>query len=286
MILLAGCGRVGYDGAGLTSADGGSALPDASAALDAQLADGGLDGRADARPADPLVSSGLVARYFLDDDSSRVLPSSLGGDGLAVAEASPGDPTLDTTPRRAGLVFPTAGSDARACVPIAGSSFTRLDGSTSATLEAVVDITEGVFESSRIVHFGGNDMLWGFSLAYNSGDQIGFAMNNTGLLHGRWMAPLRTMGRVVLTLVYDGSLPEAQRVTLHIDGALQTSIAAEEPAPAAIDWTGSTDLCLGNRVIGQRSPRGTIHYAAIYDRALSEAEIVTNVERLLASDDR
>ncbi len=44
-------------------------------------------------------------------------------------------------------------------------------------------------------------------------------------------------------------------------------------------------LTLGNRDNGDRSLSGTMHYAAIYDRALSEAEIQHNAALLGALDD-
>lgn len=54
-----------------------------------------------------------------------------------------------------------------------------------------------------------------------------------------------------------------------------------------INLRSDLDFSIGNRspVSGERSTRGTISYAAVYDVALSEEQLNQNLERLLKSDD-
>ncbi len=207
---------------------------------------------------------------------------------LTIFEATPGDPRLEVAPGRSGLVFSTVGSDARACTAVAGTPLAGLDGASAATLETVVDIDEGVVASSRIANFGIDDNLWGFGLGYASDtDRIGFAMNRLNQWHGAWFHDLAAAGRVVVTLVYDALAVGTDRARLYVDGVLLPLDRAttDEPAPDAIDLGAASQLCIGNRTPGARSPRGVIHYAAVYDRALTDEEIALHVERLRADDD-
>ena len=122
-------------------------------------------------------------------------------------------------------------------------------------------------------------------MGYDDVAQVRFGMDPFTGYVGRWTADLAA-ARAVVTLVYDGTLPDAERARLYVDG-----VRAPEASPpmrpfALIDLSRATHFCVGNRLIGERSPQGTIHYVAVYERALGAAEIAAHVTRLLANDDR
>jgi hypothetical protein len=76
-----------------------------------------------------------------------------------------------------------------------------------------------------------------------------------------------SLQHVVYTLGTDGI------ASLYIDGAL----VASRSIPGRIDdWDASFRLALGNELLAERPWLGTYHLIAIYDRALSNAEVIGN----------
>jgi hypothetical protein len=108
-------------------------------------------------------------------------------------------------------------------------------------------------------------------------------------LDGTWTTDIATRGRVVLQYVFDSQQDLVDdRIRLYIDG-VRVSSAPMFHVPLAqgqtLDIAADESLCIGNREIGDRSPRGAIGYGAIYSAALTDAELAGNAARLLASDD-
>ncbi|MBX3273636.1 MAG: LamG domain-containing protein [Sandaracinaceae bacterium] len=269
----AGLGDAGAD-------DDAGADGDAGADDDAGAGDAATGAR-DAG-AEPLTELGVLARYFLDEGSVGVYQNAFGPEALLLENR--GSVRFEATPGRAGLIFTRVGADARACVAIDGTRLARLDGAREATIEAVVRLEAGSPNGSRIAHFGPADTTWSFSIGYDDVTRVRFGMDPARDTAGRWTADLAA-ARAVVTLVYDGGAPEAERARLYVDGVRAPEAAPTTRPHALVDLSRATHFCVGNRLIGQRTPSGTIHYVALYERALGAAEIDAHVARLLANDD-
>ncbi len=93
-------------------------------------------------------------------------------------------------------------------------------------------------------------------------------------------------GRGVYTIVFNGdAVDDVDRVQMFVDGD-----RAADTSGTGIDLgttlaIGDATMCIGNRPSGARSPQGSIFYTALYDTALTEAEVSLNSARLLADDD-
>jgi hypothetical protein len=250
------------------------------------------------------VSRALLARYFLNEASNGQAPAAL-LDSAPVPFALPltysgANPSFQAWANGRGLYWDTAGNDARACADVSpGKVFDSLNGSMTLTYEAVVDFQALSGNGTRIIHIG-EGMSWNPALGATdcggSDRRISAKLGTGGWMS--WLIDLTTTGRTALALVIDTreALP-ADRVRLYRDGALlpmdrvDTGICnntpdAMVPQNATFDLTTpGTQLCVGNRSIGQRSPQGIISYAAVYGDALTPAEIATNANLLLANDD-
>ncbi len=112
-------------------------------------------------------------------------------------------------------------------------------------------------------------------------------MNETATEFGVWVLDGAAQGRVVYTFVYDSSQPVASdRIRMFMNGGLvAASGAAVLIAPNQGLMLGDATLCIGNRPIGARSLDGGIYYAAFYETALSDSELILNAQRLVANDD-
>lgn len=256
-------------------------------------------------PAGPLVSRGVLVRYFLDEAASGQAEPTV-HDAIAPAldltmrYDTANDPLWIETATGRGLSFPTIELDGGACSPIVGSKVrTTLASSTTGTIEVVVNLTEGSGNGSRLLHIGA-EQNWGFSMGYSSDlgqpPVIWFggtyastpAMNN---IYRFWPVDLTTMGRKVLTVVYDASAADdTDRARLYIDGVFMAFDATRSQGRLIINDTIAVNddqyICIGNRFVGVRTPVGSIAYAAMYSSALSQAEVKANSTRLLQWDDR
>jgi hypothetical protein len=227
-----------------------------------------------------------VVRYPLSDLGATV--SSVGPESLSLTVTNEGGLQTVSPATGSGWRFTAAGAGDRACAPVSGSMLESLNGSTTGSIEVVVDIRSGVDSRSRLIDIGDNGD-WSFSLGYSQIDtSIVFSFDQSGIDFGVWLDDLSTRGRAVLTAVFDSSEASADnRIALYIDGDRQGApmraqdIGLNQP----IAFGGTEQLCIGNRNIGARTPDGDILYAAYYASALTPAEVAQNAEALLAFDD-
>ena len=95
------------------------------------------------------------------------------------------------------------------------------------------------------------------------------------------------LGRGVFHMVVDvtRAAPE-DRARLYVNGARLPNVQnvfAAQGVPLTIGDT--RHFVIGNREVGERTPQGTIFYAAIYNVALDDAEVAQNAALLLLDDD-
>lgn len=243
-----------------------------------------------------LVSRGVVARYFLDDGEAPAAAKDAIDPpvDLSVTYVA-GDPVWHAVATGRGMRFEALENDAGACAPVTGKVRDAFEGSTTATLEVVVDYSAGIEYGSRMVHVGEGDS-WSLALGYSSATEplVWFSVETTDPLtddeYRRFAIDLADRGRVVLTLVFDTDAPDRpSRARLFADGVelpfdpTTTFDTYDDGEKIQIRPGGS--ICVGNRAIGGRTPVGSIYYAALYATALAPTEIQANVARLLAWDD-
>jgi Concanavalin A-like lectin/glucanases superfamily len=237
-----------------------------------------------------LVDTDLVVRYFIDEAASGTNPQHL--DDFAPA---PLDLPLTYS---AGLAYtavagnrglkwaaPNTVGDGR--IAIAGTKIVNaLNGSTEGTIEAVVDVEAVNAGNTHITCIGPGGNAGGFSLIAAGPNAVRLVWHE-GVNIGTWSVPITTSGRVVLHAVLDTGLSTSSaRTRLYVNGQAATSSGGTPPAMSAtIDLTPDIDFVIGNAVGTPLSIGGTIYYVAMYSGALSQQDIATNTQRLLASDD-
>lgn len=309
-----GVGGAGGAGAGAPSSGGGGDAPVA----------GGFGGSADggspsvtstttdmggssvtnmggSPPLPVLSDTGLVARYYLDEAASGT------PDGAMAMDAAPAPLNLPITwgvgdafryaeiDNQRGLESTTAGLDARASVT--GMSATKvgtaLSGSQTGTLEVVLEVSGVHMSNSRFIHIGTGDESGRFSLSAGSLDEVNFFWRSSSIfptdyLAGHWPVTFTPGERIVLHAVLDsGQAAEIDRARLYRNGVLVTGNDTKNPVQIGqtLSFVDSDAFVLGNREIGVRTFDGTLFYAAVYQSALTSAEVINNASVLLASDD-
>jgi hypothetical protein len=243
-----------------------------------------------------LVDTGLLVRYFIDERAD--------GQGNAELLDSAPDPLnlqmtwgtelnyLENADGNRGLHWTEVGLDSGSSVAAAGTKISQgLHGSTTGTIETVVEVAEVSTSSSRISHIGYDSESGSFTLSASSTTRLNFYKRTPGTgsdtLRGLWEVDFVTLGRVVIHLVYDSdqAAPE-DRSKLYLDGALQPRLGGSDvPQGELIDIGTTEHYVLGNRYIGGRSFIGTLYYSALYGEPLTQAEVSQNVGVLLVDDD-
>jgi hypothetical protein len=249
-------------------------------------AEGGAGGS-----APTLVDRGLVVRYFIDEAGSGQGPSELfdaAPNPLDLALTYSADLAFTSVSSGRGLRWTANNSSGDARATITGTKFhTMLHGSTTATIEAVVDVTSvgGAYNHFTTVGPGGN--AGDLSLFTASNTTVRLAWDSATDI-GTWTVPMTTAGRIVLQAVLDTSLATAtDRTRLYVDGVAAPRASGTPPAQGStVDLTPSTTFVIGNGVGSTTlSIGGTIFYIAYYAEALSLDDLSTNAELLAASDD-
>jgi len=249
-----------------------------------------------------LDDNGLVVRYYLDEAD--------GGQGPKFAEdAAPApldlplvydengmNPVYAGGLGQRGLSWPAAMLDGRATIPVLGTKVqSQLTGSPTATIEVVLDLNEVTMFGSRIVHIGGGSEPGWLTLRTDSPIKAQTYWQGD-VLAGEWDLNWDLVGRVVVHLVYDTTeMDPVDRVRFYVNGVEFVDAAGDAVAPMQdqmIEIPGMNPMneevhfTLGNRGVAvQRSFAGALHYVALYDEALSSAQIDKNFLALIASDD-
>lgn len=273
-----------------TTADASStsSTTDASATGDASSGSGSTDGTTASEP-EGLLDTGLLARWYIDEAEAdqrieRLVDSHAPAVDLAL-DYHGNSPSFAVVDGNRGLQWPEVGQNGRPQAPIMGNKlYDDLGGASEVTFELVLAVQEVDTDTSRFLHFGDGNQ---------SGDFV-IGSDDPGLLELRWdgidsrrFAATFTGARQVLHVVVDTSEggPE-NRFRAYLDGVELASMGSQAPAlGAGLPLDPSSSLVLGNRADGQRSFRGTLHYAAIYRAAFEPEDVAHDTAVLLASDD-
>ena len=96
-----------------------------------------------------------------------------------------------------------------------------------------------------------------------------------------------TKGRIVVHAVVNTTASGAgQRVQVYVGGAPMINGGGTAPNPGVgLALTATDHLSIGNVDTGGRSFVGKIYYAAFYNVALSQGEVVANAAALASDDD-
>ncbi len=238
----------------------------------------------------PLIDTGLVIRYYMDEAASGTGPSALSDDS-GVGDAFNLDITYDghlaftEDGGNRGLVSDSTGDLQRALqfIVTADKMDSALTGSTSMTMEVVADISSGAAGTGRVaaINISTGNPHFGFCLT-GTDARIYF----DAVQVRSWT---RVTGRKVYHIVVDTSDGTANnRVLLYVDGSLDSSIDIDaNPTQNDTIDVDAARLWLFNRGLGnyQRSIIGTIYYVALYSSALTSGNVSDNYDILTADDD-
>jgi hypothetical protein len=236
-----------------------------------------------------LVDSGLVVRYFMDEADSGQAP-------LMLVDAAPNPLplTIDYNdelsftggPGKRGLEWSSGGTGARALAPIANTKvLSMLHGSTQATIETVVEIDAILITGSVLAMIGNGGEFGDLSLVCGGADQLGFFWQGGADIYV-WDGMVVDSGRLVLHVVLDSTNADPlQHARYYINGMQHIEGRPTVDPGQTIDLHDDASLAIGSGVGSPFSPRGIIAYVAYYNAALSDADIMVNVARLIASDD-
>lgn len=282
MVASGGTDDVGSASTTTASANGGSAAGSGGTAGASSTGGGG--------GAPPLSDDGLVARYFIDE-------AAMGTSPLMLSDAAP-SPLPLTIHFLGGLVFQEVSDnralrwsvvdgDDRAAVPVAGTKIANeLNGSTTGTMEVVVDVEQLNLMGTRLSHIGGDTGSGQFTLSQYDDQVVRFRMKNSD--RGRWPIDLEGRGRTVLHLVFDSNVADqALRARLFENGSeVQQSNTAYPSAGETITMGANDIYAIGNRGTGGRGFVGRIYYAALYATPLTPAQVADHAAVLNLRDDR
>ncbi len=257
------------------------------------------------------VTGDLVVKYKLADGTegtpnpTTVTDSTANPITLTRTADGANGPDFGTFGAFEGLYWAGSGvlQDGEASSAALGSSsndLATLDNLTRATIEIVVDS-----DDVRTVNAGGayfldilrEDDTHRLSFAQLSGTASGnLRVAFNGSFTWTWTANTVAAGRTVYHVVVDTTLAtSADRIRLYRDGALLTPVSSTAMSQNAVLDTitavGSENtarIILGNDDVGNGSASmaGVLYYAAIYDNALTAAEVLANALILMRDDDR
>jgi len=250
----------------------------------------------------------LVARYFIDartlveDGSGEIfghqMDSAPDPFDLVIWTYQTGFPAHFVHPTGyQGLRWNAAGSQGS----IFGTSVTndkfpaRLDGSTTMSVELVVDIEDNIAsaaagpDGSPLIQFSSPDDPHVLTVeAYGDGD-VRMRWQG-GTVAGVWQAP--TESRAVLHLVIDtNEAAEEDRVRFYVAGnptALKAQTMYTLPTLGqTLEMLSSSPVItsLGSKDLEFRSFKGVMYYAAVYQHAMSGTQVAEHASLLALSDD-
>jgi hypothetical protein len=185
-------------------------------------------------------------------------------------------------PRR-GLAFDQAGDDDAARGMINGTKVAALEGTYELTVEAVVRVDDAVGSGSRIVHIGRNSVS-AITLAATGPDELQARWN--GVTVRNWdFSDYQGASHIVHLVVDTTAVNAMSQFRLLVDGIeLSPEVVGNLPKDAPLEFEQDPILALGNRH-QDRTFRGVLFYAAIYDYAISDSTVAEHVEALQISDD-
>lgn len=277
------------DGGAVTDAgerDGGT--PD-SGVRDGGERDGGTpdSGLRDGGAAPPLVQTGVVLRYFLDEAASGTAAAVIDSGrapGLDLQRfGSSNGPFHVTRVVGRGLTWNQAASSGAFAATASSKIFSDLDGTRRLTIEVVVDPADATVFGSRILHIGDGGQT---DLGLIMTDQNVYLGIN-GFTHINWPLNVRARaGPTVLTVVYDSERSSINdRLDLYVDGMPGPISMYGPDEEQTFDIDSNATVIIGNSGRNDRSLAGDILYVAVYDRPLSATEVANNAAALLVDHD-
>ena len=242
-----------------------------------------------------LVDRGLLTRYFIDEATDGTDPGELGDSGpaptLPLAINYDGEGAFIDSGGNRGLRWNAITVNGTAEAPLTenGKVWLGLDGSTTGTIEMVIDVDE-LQDGSRLSHIGETADSGVFTLRIDDPEGLTLTWNNNfNSNRVSWDVDLVAAGRTVLHVVYDSSrVIVAERVRLYVDGAEQPADSGNPPGRDEIIVLPTDSpfvYSLGNTDAGGRGVAGTFYYASMYSAALDPAEVAHNFDILVADDD-
>lgn len=246
----------------------------------------------------PLVDTGLVVRYPLDDAASGLITTAaqvtdIGPHAYHLTDLNAGSSALSWTEvgGNRGLVCSSTAGTQRARRAMANSADavrTALEGGNKFTIELVLDSgTLGASGNGRWIavtnRAGANGEL-ALRLAAAS-NTWNLSFNDTATSN----FSDTTSGRHVLHVVVDSTqATQNNRVRFSINGGALSQVTNTIGLNATLALAADLDLILFNRESSgsyDRSIAGTLYYAAIYTHAFSSTDITTNYDILTLDDD-
>lgn len=222
------------------------------------------------------LASGLLAHWKFDGDSSDSIRTSTLTDGLVSFYSMDGDSsdywiygndgtdTLITYSSGNGKVGSGAGYTTSSTIT---APCARLENSTQASFSFWVESADYLFPifllktSTFDIRYDGTYQYGVQMRVYNSGaTDFGGARNSTGT-----MTPGGTWSHVVIT--YDGSLSNANRIKIYIDGVSQTVATF-----GAIDIPTTLNGIVSDVIIGSNLT-GSMDEVGLWERTLTQAEV-------------
>jgi hypothetical protein len=257
----------------------------------------GPQGPADAAPLpgpNTLVDRGLLTRYFIDEDTDGTDTMTLEDSGpaptvpLTIDYDDNGEFIDDSGNRGVRWNAITQNGTAEALLPEDGKVWLGLDGSTTGTIEMVIDV-DTFLDGSRLSHIGEGADSGVFTLRIDVPEGLTLTWNNNfNANHVSWNVGVLTAGRTVLHVVYDSRrVTIAERVRLYVNGVEQPVDGGIQPGrDETIELPDSAFVySLGNTEAGGRGVAGTFFYASMYSAALDPAEVAHNFGILDDDDD-
>jgi CSLREA domain-containing protein len=252
-------------------------------------------------------STGLLARYWLDEAASGQVPANLTDSeasplNLAITYVATSPEWQDGTGGNRHLRFYGTGSTTDTGGAQANSGATKMDGlhgSQTATLVAKYAMDSNVCTNNgdRIVGISdGDGSADGWLAMRERGSRDGLQVRWAGvgtvgfyaLGNGTPSCPVDSAS-TVHWVIDTTQATAADRVKAYIDGVAQTvqvMNGALPPQNATIDLgPGTRKMFVGQPHTGYRTFRGRIWYAAIYDTALSSATVSSDASAINACDD-
>jgi hypothetical protein len=244
----------------------------------------------------PLVDTGLVARYYLDEAASGASPTQANdasANAYHLTEINYGassELSWTEASGNRGLISSSTTGTQRARRTINDTSDACRDAMASTmkgTIEVVISVTTFNASGSRIFGInnrtGGNGtfMLRGvgaslWQMCFNDTAQSNFTDS--------------TSGRHVLTIVVDTTqATQNDRIRYSINGGTLAQETNTLTLNQTLTMPSGLDLIAFNREAGgsvfDRSFVGTLFYAALYSDAMSQTDITANYNILTADDD-
>lgn len=236
-----------------------------------------------------------IARYLFDEASSGTTPTQVfdttgNSNHLSINYGTNGG--LWTSDAQGnGFEFPLnpgSGSAANLSISdLSGTEFTTYNAATEASFIMVVDLDDGMADSSRL-----------FQIGTTSGDGSFALSDNGSTIRIRWAEDTGETGdsvnypsiegvgkRIIHGIVDSTEAVGADRCKMYVNNVLQTASEGVIPLNAAPIVDATRSLEVGNRGDGIRSIDGKIYFLAFYDRALTPQEVSESYTALLTNHD-